>query len=200
MTRRLERDLLAAGERIVRVPPKLMAHARDAARTYGKSDPIDALAVTRAALREDSLPTAHLDEADRDLRLLVDHREDLIAERTRAINRLRWHLHELDPEWDLQARPTSRSCYVRRATPDLALQGRSMLKGVIGLASCRRRRGARRTPTRPGRRVSPAARCTLPTGNAPWASGVHSSPRHPRLSRHVYPRRLRRQQEIKPAS
>jgi transposase len=49
MTRRLERDLLAAGERIARVPPKLMAHARDSARTYGKSDPIDALAVARCA-------------------------------------------------------------------------------------------------------------------------------------------------------
>ncbi|HWH00697.1 MAG TPA: transposase, partial [Pilimelia sp.] len=65
MTRRLERDLLAAGEHIVRVPPKLMAHARDAARTYGKSDPIDALAVARAALRENGLPTAHLDGPDR---------------------------------------------------------------------------------------------------------------------------------------
>ncbi|MBF6243635.1 hypothetical protein IU471_08590 [Nocardia elegans] len=39
MTRRFERDLIAAGERVIRVPPKLMAHARDAARTYGKSDP-----------------------------------------------------------------------------------------------------------------------------------------------------------------
>src|SRR5699024_2200903 len=27
-------------------------------------------------------------------------REDLVAERTRVINRLRWHLHELDPEVD----------------------------------------------------------------------------------------------------
>jgi hypothetical protein len=40
--------MLAAGERLVRVPPKLMAHARDAARTYGKSDPLDALALARA--------------------------------------------------------------------------------------------------------------------------------------------------------
>ena len=32
------------------------------------------------------------------MRLLVDHREDLVAERTRVINRLRWHLHELDPD------------------------------------------------------------------------------------------------------
>ncbi|GAB1688658.1 IS110 family transposase [Krasilnikovia sp. M28-CT-15] len=114
MTRRLERDLLAAGERIVRVPPKLMAHARDAARTYGKSDPIDALAVARAALREDGLPVAHLDGPDREIRLLVDHREDLIAERTRAVNRLRWHLHELDPEWDPPARSLDRASNLNR--------------------------------------------------------------------------------------
>ena len=100
LSRRLERDLLAAGEAIVRVPPKMMAHARDRARTYGKSDPIDALAVARAALREPDLPVARLDGPARELRLLVDHREDLVAERTRQINRLRWHLHELDPSWD----------------------------------------------------------------------------------------------------
>lgn len=58
LSRRLERDLLTAGEAIVRVPTKMMAHARDAARTYGKSDPIDALAVARAALREPDLPAS----------------------------------------------------------------------------------------------------------------------------------------------
>jgi transposase len=100
LSRRLEADLLGAGEVIVRVPPKLMAGARDSARTYGKSDPIDALAVARAALREPGLPAARLDGPERELRLLVDHREDLVAERTRAISRLRWHLHELDPSWD----------------------------------------------------------------------------------------------------
>jgi transposase len=100
LSRRLEADLLAAGERIRRVPPKLMANARDSARTYGKSDPIDALAVARAALREPDLPLAQLDGTSRELRLLVDHREDLVADRTRHINRLRWHLHELDPSWD----------------------------------------------------------------------------------------------------
>lgn len=100
LSRQLERDMLGAGERLVRVPPKLMAHSRDAARTYGKSDPIDALAVARAALREPGLPTAQLDQPARELRLLVDHREDLVAERTRHINRLRWHLHDIDPGWD----------------------------------------------------------------------------------------------------
>src|SRR5690606_18826867 len=66
LSRRLEADLLAAGERIVRVPPKLMAQARNSARTYGKSDPIDALAVARAALRHDDLPTARLDGPSRE--------------------------------------------------------------------------------------------------------------------------------------
>ncbi|MFI2650709.1 transposase [Micromonospora fulviviridis] len=81
-----------------------MAHARDAARSYGKSDPIDALAVARAALREPDLPAAQLDGPAREVRLLTDHRDDLVAERTRTINRLRWHLHELDPEWQPPAR------------------------------------------------------------------------------------------------
>jgi transposase len=97
VSRRLERDLLGAGEIVLRVPPKLMAGARRSARTRGKSDPIDALAIARAALREPGLPAATLDAPSRELRLLVDHREDLVGERTRIQNRLRWHIHELNP-------------------------------------------------------------------------------------------------------
>lgn len=66
----------------------------------GKSDPIDALAIARAALREPDLPRAEHTHASRELKLLIDHREDLVATRTRLQNRLRWHLHELDPELD----------------------------------------------------------------------------------------------------
>jgi transposase len=51
LTRWLERQLLAAGEELVRVPPKLMAPDRRHGRARGKSDPIDALAIARAALR-----------------------------------------------------------------------------------------------------------------------------------------------------
>lgn len=47
MSARLERDLLAAGQQVVRVPTKLMAQTRKSARSRGKSDPIDALAVAR---------------------------------------------------------------------------------------------------------------------------------------------------------
>jgi len=89
-----------AGERAVRVPPKLMAGARRSARTRGKSDPIDALAVARAALREPDLPVARLDGPSREVRLLVDYRESLVKDRTAAQNRLRWRLHELEPGYD----------------------------------------------------------------------------------------------------
>ncbi|HTX70704.1 MAG TPA: IS110 family transposase [Thermoleophilia bacterium] len=92
---RLERFLLERGESCVRVPPKLMAGARRSARTPGKSDPIDAAAVARAALREPDLPEARLAGPERELRLLADHRDDLVAERTRVQGRLRWHLHDL---------------------------------------------------------------------------------------------------------
>ena len=122
LTRRLERDLIAAGESVVRVPPKLMAHLRDSARSYGKSDPIDALAVARAALREPDLPIARLDGVERELRLLVNHREDLVGERTRIISRLRWHLHELDPGWIQPAKLERHSAFDK---VDLHLSGYS---------------------------------------------------------------------------
>lgn len=97
LSARLERDLLAGGQRVVRVPPKMMAEQRRVARTRGKSDPIDALAVARAYLREPSLPVASHDEASRELKLLVDRRETLVAQRTATINSLLWRVHELDP-------------------------------------------------------------------------------------------------------
>jgi transposase len=55
--------------------------------------------VARAALREPNLSIARLDGVEREIRVLVDHREDLVAERTRIIARLPWHLHEIDPGW-----------------------------------------------------------------------------------------------------
>ncbi len=98
LSARLERDLLCADQQVVRVPTKLMAAVRKSARTRGKSDPIDAEAVARAVLREPELPIASHDETSRELKLLTDRRDVLVAGRTAAINRLRWHVHELDPE------------------------------------------------------------------------------------------------------
>jgi transposase len=98
MSARLERDLLGRGQHVVRVPTKLMAQVRKSGRTRGKSDPIDAEAVARAVLREPDLPVASHDEVSRELKLLTDRRDVLVAQRTSAINRLRWNIHELDPE------------------------------------------------------------------------------------------------------
>jgi transposase len=116
----LERFLLARGERVVRVPPRLMAEARKGARGPGKSDAIDALAVARAALREPGLPAAFLAGAKREIRLLHDHRADLVAERTRIQNRLRWHLHELDPQREVPAGALDRRVWLERVGRRLA--------------------------------------------------------------------------------
>src|SRR5829696_2150090 len=102
----LERFLLARGERVVRVAPKLMAGARRSARERGKSDTIDAVAIARAALREglETLPVAQLAGPELGVRLLVDHRERLVAQRTALSNDLRWHLHDLWPETEIPLR------------------------------------------------------------------------------------------------
>jgi transposase len=118
VSRRLEQALIAAGERVVRVPPKMMGQSRRGERQAGKSDQIDALAVARAVVKDgvDRFPAAHLDERSMEIRLLADHRDDLVAERTRAQNRLRWHLLELCPELeaDLPQRGLDRSAVLER--------------------------------------------------------------------------------------
>ena len=77
--------MLTAAAVVVRVPPKLMAQTRTSARTRGKSDPIDALAIARAAVREPDLPRAEHTHASRELKLLVDRREDLVARQPERI-------------------------------------------------------------------------------------------------------------------
>jgi transposase len=107
VSRRLEQALLAAGERVVRVAPSMMGASRRGEREPGKSDQIDALAIARAVVREgvERFPVAYLDERSMQIRLLHDHREDLVAERVRAQNRLRWHLVALAPELERSLRP-----------------------------------------------------------------------------------------------
>ncbi len=106
---RLERFLLVAEELVLRVGTRLTARERNTARTYGKPDSIDALAVARAALREPNLPRATHDPKLRELKLLVDHREDLVGERTAICSRLRWHMHDLDSDLEPFARTLNRS-------------------------------------------------------------------------------------------
>ncbi|APE15624.1 IS110 family transposase [Mycolicibacterium pallens] len=109
LSARLERDLLSAGQKVVRVAPKLMALQRAGGRARGKSDPIDALAVARAVLREPDLPVAAHDAVSRELKLLVDRREDLVVQRTSIVNRFLGRVHELDPAHSPKKRSLDRA-------------------------------------------------------------------------------------------
>src|SRR5918996_730636 len=82
----------------------------------------------RAAVREgvQALPTAWLDERALELRLLVDHREDLVATRTRDQARLRWHLHDLDPTFTVLSRALDRAIWWRRVQARLDQQPRTV--------------------------------------------------------------------------
>ena len=123
VSRGLERFLLKRGERVVRVPPKLMAGARQSARGFGKSDAIDALAIARAALSHTDLPVAVEDEAAHDLRLLLDHRESLVRQRSEAQDRLRWLLHDIDPDLQVPAGALDRKVWLGRVARRLARKG-----------------------------------------------------------------------------
>jgi hypothetical protein len=77
-----------------------MGDSRKGERQPGKSDQIDALAIARAVVKDGvkKFPVAYLDGQAMEIRLLLDHRTDLVADRTRTVNRLRWHLLHLCPE------------------------------------------------------------------------------------------------------
>ncbi len=124
VTRGLERSLVGESERLVRVPPRLTAPQRRRGRTRGKSDRIDALAVARAALQEPLLdgPRAG-EETLHELTLLVDHRDDLVAERRRCQQRLRWHLHELDPTLAVPLGALDRAVWIDRLGRQLRWTG-----------------------------------------------------------------------------
>jgi transposase len=102
---RLERELMSSGQRVVRVPTKLMARTRASARARGKSDSIDATEIARAALREPDLPVAQHDQVSRDLRLLTERRDVLVEQRTATTNRVQWRIHELDPVRSTNLKP-----------------------------------------------------------------------------------------------
>jgi transposase len=97
------RFLLAAGEAAVEVPPQLSHRERLRTRRAGKSDPGDALAIARVTVREADLPPVRLPDASREIQLLVEAREDLVAEATRTRNRLHADLVVLVPGYSAAA-------------------------------------------------------------------------------------------------
>ena len=93
----LARAVQSAGLCVCEVPPHLSRFERRRTRRPGKSDPGDALAIARVTAREPNLPPIRLPDRTSELRLLLEAREDLIGEATRARNRLHAHLRILLP-------------------------------------------------------------------------------------------------------
>jgi len=87
--RHLAQRLSAAGEAVVDVPPKLSARVRVLSTGNSrKNDGLDALATALAAWRNERLAVVDPEAGSEVLRLLSERRGDLVAERTRALNRL----------------------------------------------------------------------------------------------------------------
>src|SRR3972149_8652579 len=103
----------------------MMGEARRYDRIWGKSDPVDATAVARAALRHPDLPEATLAGVEREIGLLVAHRESLVNERTDKICKLRWLLHDIDPELAPPPRTLGRYATLDRLAGELGALGPS---------------------------------------------------------------------------
>ncbi len=97
------RFLIAAGRVVREVPPQLSRRERIRTRRPGKSDPTDALAIARVTAREHELPPVRLVDASLEIQLLVEAREDVVAETTRVRNRLHADLRVLAPGYGATA-------------------------------------------------------------------------------------------------
>jgi transposase len=94
----LAQRLVADGETVVDVPPKLSTRVRAMSTGHGrKTDPVDARAVAVVGLRNGELAQVTADDETVALRLLSERRRDLVRTRTQTVNRLHQLLMELIP-------------------------------------------------------------------------------------------------------
>ena len=143
------------------------------------------------------------EERYRELKLLVVHRDDLVDERRRAQQRLRWHLHQLDPAFRVPAGALDRTVWLDRVgrwlarrTPevqvriarDLVSRCRSLTRAIgeldRELATTERADGAGAARAarlrRPHRREAARPRsdrsnASAPTHNSPATAASHHS-------------------------
>jgi transposase len=110
--RHLAVRLAGSGESVVDVPPKFSARVRVLSTGNArKNDGLDALATALAASRNERLAAVDPEADSEVLRLLSERREDLVGERTRALNRLHGFLRDLLPggvSWKLSAERAAR--------------------------------------------------------------------------------------------
>jgi len=101
----LAQFLLAQGEATVHeVSPQRTAQYRRRGRTQDKTDQADALAIARLLLAEGAyLPQVQQDDVSTELRLLSDHRDNLLVDRTRLINQLHGQMLQIDPGYQARS-------------------------------------------------------------------------------------------------
>jgi transposase len=114
--RYLAQRLAASGESVVDVPSKLSARVRVLSiGNARKNDELDALATALAAWRNERLAAVDPEADSEVLRLLSERREDLVAERTRALNRLHGLLRDLVPGGVAGTLSTQRAARIMRS-------------------------------------------------------------------------------------
>ena len=125
--RPLAQKLAASGEEVVDVPPKLSAKVRVLSTGNArKNDRLDATFTALAALRNARLARVHHEVGPEGraeiLRLLTERREDLVAERTRSLNRLHVLLRDLLSDGGVAKGLSAEAAakLLRRARPDHA--------------------------------------------------------------------------------
>jgi transposase len=93
------RALLAHGEDVREVAPSL-THLERRRRSKGKSDPVDAVAIARVVVADETLPSARRTALLADLKLLVDYRDQLVRARTQVANRVHANLVVIRPGYE----------------------------------------------------------------------------------------------------
>lgn len=135
--------LMAAEQRLLYIPGRTVYHASGSYRGEGKTDAKDAAIIAdQARMRRDLQPLRAGDDIAVELRILASRRTDLVADRTRAINRLRAQLLEyfpaLERAFDYSASKAALILLTGYQTPDGLRRA-----GAARLAAWLRKRKAR---------------------------------------------------------
>jgi transposase len=139
--------LIAAEQRLLYIPGRTVYHASGSYRGDGKTDAKDAAIIAdQARMRRDLQPLRTGDDIAVELRILTGRRTDLVADRTRAINRLRAQLLEyfpaLERAFDYSKSKAALVLLTGYQTPDALRRA-----GTARLAAWLRKRKARNADT-----------------------------------------------------
>jgi transposase len=135
--------LAGNGQALLYIPGRTVHHAARTYRGDGKTDAKDAgIIADQARMRRDLNPVRGGDEIAAELRMLAAHRTDLVADKTRAINRLRATLLEyfpgLEAAFDYSGRKAALVLLTRYQTPEQLRRA-----GVVRVTAWLKKQGCR---------------------------------------------------------